>query len=219
MINYLTIKDKVIHTIEIKKSKFITYLIPIDHEEQFHSEYDAIRAEHPKANHHCYAYIIEGEQIIHRMSDDGEPSGTAGVPMLEVLQKNNLNYIMAVIVRYFGGTKLGAGGLIRAYSTGVSETLHHATIVGEVEQLIMQIELEYTHNDSVNHYFTESELAINILDTQYTDKVRYKLAIFPKDCEEFTTSINNLTQGRAHIKSLDTRHVKIPQTTLLNYMD
>ena len=121
MVNYYSIKEPIIHEIDIKKSRFITYLIPIQTEEEFNEQLAAIRKKHYKATHHCQAFILNADSSIQRMSDDGEPSGTAGVPMLEVLKRNNLTYIMAVTVRYFGGTKLGAGGLIRAYSTSVSE--------------------------------------------------------------------------------------------------
>ena len=215
MINLLTIQQPIEDEIEIRKSRFITYLIPIENEDEFHQAYDEIKKQHPKATHHCYAYILEGEQIIQRMSDDGEPSGTAGVPMLEVLQKNNLNHIMAVCVRYFGGVKLGAGGLIRAYSSSVSSALDHATIVAQVDQQIIELSIAYEHNDTVFHYLSvDATQPIQIIDTEYTEQVRYQLALFPHNLADFTQQINNLTHGQGIINPVHIQQVRIPAAQL-----
>lgn len=196
MVHYYSIKDPVIDEIEIKKSRFITYLYPIETEEDFNNKLSAIRKEHYKATHHCQAYILEDDSSIQRMSDDGEPSGTAGVPMLEVLKRNNLTYIMAVTVRYFGGIKLGAGGLIRAYSSAVSEALDKAALIMNVSQMVVELDLDYKQNDSFTYYLEASQYQINVQDTQYTDKVTYQLAVFVKDLEAIKKELTEQFSGQ-----------------------
>ena len=112
------------------------------------------------------------------MSDDGEPAGTAGVPMLEVLKQRQLTNLAAVVVRYFGGIKLGAGGLIRAYSSAVSEALNQATIVANVNQLLVALELGYNQVDSFQYFLDHSDLDVTVMDTEYAGQVTYTLAIY-----------------------------------------
>lgn len=122
---YRTIKENGQSEIEIKKSRFICSLKRIESEEEAKNFIQEIKKEHWKANHNCSAFVIGEKNEIQRSSDDGEPSGTAGVPMLEVLKKNQLINVAAVVTRYFGGTKLGTGGLIRAYTHAVSSIVRH----------------------------------------------------------------------------------------------
>ena len=123
------IQNDCINTIEIKKSKFITYLHRTQDEQEAKDFLKAIKKEHPNANHHCTAMIIGN---IMRSNDDGEPSQTAGHPMLDVLMHNEMQDILAVVVRYFGGIKLGTGGLVRAYSSSISQALKVATLTTEL---------------------------------------------------------------------------------------
>ena len=111
-LKYKTIKDEVIVEQEINKSKFISYLCPVQTEEEAKEYLKSIKKLHPKATHHCSAYVVDD---IERSNDDGEPASSAGLPMLQVLRGNDLNFVIAVVVRYYGGVKLGVGGLIRAY--------------------------------------------------------------------------------------------------------
>ena len=140
---YFTIYQNGEHQIEIKKSKFICHLFRIENEEQAKEYIAKIKKEHYKANHNCSAYMLGENFEIQRSSDDGEPSGTAGVPMLEVLKKNQLQNTLAIVTRYLGGIKLGAGGLIRAYSTSVSEALKEIGIVQGKLQQILDIIIDY----------------------------------------------------------------------------
>lgn len=211
-INYRSIQTPLIDEIEIKKSRFITYLYPIFTEEEFQEHLAAIRKEHYKATHHCQAYILNPDQSIQRMSDDGEPSGTAGVPMLEVLKQNELTYIMAVTVRYFGGTKLGAGGLIRAYSSAVSEALKQATIIKNVTQTIIALTLDYNQIDTFNYQLQETDLPITILDTEYTDKVTYTLAIDLDQVQTVHEAVVNRFSGQLDWLELGEQTVDIPVT-------
>lgn len=202
-----------IHEIEIKKSRFITYLIPIQTEEEFNEQLAAIRKEHYKATHHCQAFILNEDSSIQRMSDDGEPSGTAGVPMLEVLKRNNLTYIMAVTVRYFGGTKLGAGGLIRAYSTSVSEALNHTKLIANATQMVIELTLEYSQVDNFNYYLEQTSTPITVLDTQYTDKVSQTLALYLNDIDPVHQELIDQFSGQIEWTEIGEQTVDVPVTT------
>lgn len=213
MVNYYSIKEPVIHEIEIKKSRFITYLYPIQTEEEFDQHLAAIRKEHYKATHHCQAFILNDDSSIQRMSDDGEPSGTAGVPMLEVLKRNHLTYIMAVTVRYFGGTKLGAGGLIRAYSSAVSETLNQATLIANATQMVVDLTLDYKQVDSFNYYLQQTEIPITVLDTQYTDKVSQTLALYLNDLDTVHDELTELFSAQMVWEEIGEQTVDVPVTS------
>ena len=117
-----TIKEKCENLIEIKKSKFISYIIPVMKNEEVEKYLSELRKQHKDATHVCYAYILSSPNL-EKCSDDGEPDGTAGKPMLDILKKNNLSDVLLVVVRYFGGIKLGAGGLVRAYAGAGSEVI------------------------------------------------------------------------------------------------
>lgn len=137
MPNYISIQSPITDQIEIKKSNFQTYLFPVKSESECIQHQHNLRKDHPKANHHCFAYILGPDRLIQRMSDDGEPSGTAGSPILEVLKKEGLTNLLVVVVRYFGGTKLGAGGLIRAYSAATSQALQKANFIQNISQIMI----------------------------------------------------------------------------------
>lgn len=124
-----TIEEKIENEIDIQKSKFITWLYPVKNEQEAKDYIQLARDTHPKAVHHCYAYVIRQDyQNIENQSDDGEPSKTAGMPMLDILRYENLVNVVAIVTRYFGGIKLGVGGLIRAYGGSVKEAVDLATI-------------------------------------------------------------------------------------------
>lgn len=209
-INYLSIQSPIISEIDIKKSRFITYLYPIETEEDFQNHLANIRKEHYKATHHCQAFILNDDSSIQRMSDDGEPSGTAGVPMLEVLKNNDLTYVMAVTVRYFGGTKLGAGGLIRAYSSAVSEALKEATIIKNITQTMVDLIIDYSQNDTFTYLMGETELPITIMDTQYTDKVTYQLAIDQDQVDDVYNRLVERFNGQLEWNKLGEQTVDSP---------
>ena len=210
MVNYYSIEAPLIHEIEIKKSRFLTYLIPIESEADFQEELAAIRKEHYKATHHCQAFILGDDSMIQRMSDDGEPAGTAGVPMLEVLKQENLTYVMAVVVRYFGGVKLGSGGLIRAYSNAVSEALKEATIIKNINQMMVNVELRYDQMDSFTYYMSQTELPITLKDTVYTDTVTFNLAINLEAVTEVHDELTNRFSGQLSWTDLGEQTVNLP---------
>lgn len=165
------IKQETINEIIIEKSRFITYLNRAECEEDAKSYIQYIKKMHPDATHHCTAFIYGKNDEFQRSSDDGEPSGTAGVPMLECLRKNNMQDIVAVVVRYFGGIKLGAGGLIRAYSKSVSTALNEAVLVEVREMKEYMCEFTYDLIGSLDYYFTKNN--IQVIDKSYDEKVTY----------------------------------------------
>lgn len=159
------------HTIEIEKSKFITYLFRVFNEDEAKVKISAIQKMHPNANHHCYAFIIGDKKEIQRSNDNGEPSGTAGMPMLESLRKNDMQDILAITVRYFGGIKLGAGGLIRAYSKSVSQALQHTTITKSIYTNVYRLDFSYDLINQMDYYFNKHD--IYIIDKIYDVEVTY----------------------------------------------
>ncbi|MDR1781890.1 MAG: YigZ family protein [Bacilli bacterium] len=185
--NIKLIKDYITHTDVVLKSQFICEIFPINNEEEAKQFLNIVKEKHPKARHHCYAYIIKNEfQNIENQSDDGEPSKTAGLPMLEILRYENLVNVLVVVTRYFGGTLLGVGGLIRAYSGVLKHTLAKADI--KVARLYYGyiINIDYSNNEKLK--YTINKLDGIIKDISYEDKV--KLIIYLEN----ENDINNIEQ-------------------------
>ncbi|MGX7124989.1 YigZ family protein [Enterococcus viikkiensis] len=193
--NYRTIKQDHYHEIEIKKSRFICSLKRIDSEEEAKNFIQQLKKEHWKANHNCSAFILGEHNEIQRSSDDGEPSGTAGVPMLEVLKKNDLINVCAVVTRYFGGTKLGAGGLIRAYSGAVAQAIADIGIVEGRLQQEVSIQLDYSNWGKLENFLTAQKIAVK--DTQFTDQVVTTCMVDEPDVAAFEEQITDLLNGQA----------------------
>ena len=148
---YYTITQDTVFEQTIKKSRFIAHLYRITSEEDAQAKIAAVRAANPKANHNCFAYMLGDDDHIQRMSDDGEPSGTAGSPILEVLKANDVHDVLAVVTRYFGGIKLGAGGLIRAYNGTPAAAIEACGKVERVLQMRLAIAIDYRHVDAMNN--------------------------------------------------------------------
>lgn len=149
----------------IERSKFITKLFKVNNEEEIKEILNDLNNEYNDATHICYAYIIGN---IKRFNDDGEPGGTAGMPILNVLENNDLNYILAVIIRYFGGIKLGAGGLVRAYSNSISECLKRTEIKELVDGIKLEIYFNYNNVDHINYLLKDIEITNKIFDNNIT---------------------------------------------------
>ena len=203
---YFTIYQNGEHQIEIKKSKFICHLFRIENEEQAKEYIAKIKKEHYKSNHNCSAYMLGENFEIQRSSDDGEPSGTAGVPMLEVLKKNQLQNTLAIVTRYFGGIKLGAGGLIRAYSTSVSEALKEIGIVQGKLQQILDIIIDYPQLGKLQNYLENEQIAIQEID--YLEQITVKVAIDINQCESFQNALIDLFNNQLSIQILDQKYVE-----------
>lgn len=161
--------------IEIKKSIFIGHAFFVKSEEEALEILDRVKEEHRSATHNCHAYIIGEDGLTQRYSDDGEPSGTAGIPMLEVLKKEDMRNILVIVTRYFGGIKLGAGGLVRAYTEGVVRALDEAKRCERKNFTRTKIIYDYTfHGAIVNLLANEN---YKIIEENYTDKVEVTIDI------------------------------------------
>lgn len=156
--------------ITVKKSKFIANLIKVDNQEMANEKLKEIKKKYHDARHNCFAYrVYEDDNLIERFSDDGEPSGTAGSPMLNILQKNDIANVLVVVTRYFGGILLGTGGLIRAYSDATLNAISDINFVEYVLGLGLQIDLEYDQFESFKYYCKKN--GINIEKIDYTEKI------------------------------------------------
>ena len=184
-----TIKEDITFEIEIKKSRFICHLKRIDNEDMAREYINQIKKEHYKANHNCSAYTLGENQEIQRSSDDGEPSGTAGIPMLEILKKRGIINTLAVVTRYFGGTKLGASGLIRAYSGSVNNALDTVQLVRIVEQQEIILEFDYNLFDSLNRYL--ESLKIKLINPDFSEKVMGQVYIDTDQTDSFMLDLKN----------------------------
>lgn len=185
----------------IEKSKFLTYSAHVESEEDARAFVAEIRKMHSLATHVCYAFIADKTGNLQRFSDDGEPQGTAGVPMLEVLKAKKLFETAVAVVRYFGGIKLGAGGLVRAYSSSVAENLDGADIrVLEMCQELL-IEVDYTGIDSVQKYL--STHPCSLLSTDYGEKVLFTVAVKKADADGFVSALVDYMQGRVSTETGD----------------
>ncbi len=186
--------------LEIKRSRFITSVGRIDDRSEGKQFALEVRANHPTASHHCWAHIAgkpdDAQQ--YNQSDDGEPKGTAGKPMLNVLTHSELGNTIAVVTRYFGGIKLGTGGLVRAYSQSVSEALKQLETTEQLVTLPLSIQFPYTYKGKLDHYFTSH--GISITNQLFEANVSYTLAVPISKLELTKADIANQTQGQVKIK-------------------
>ena len=183
-----SIKEITEHTLVIKKSEFICTLIPLNDENKINETIDFYKEKYKDATHNCIAYLVGTKE---RANDDGEPSGTAGLPMLNVLKKQELSNIIAIVTRYFGGIKLGAGGLTRAYSQAVAEALKEANIVEKHLIDVYDVSLDYCFTKKLEHLLKVN--AIDCINKEYSDQVTYRLYI---DDLSFFDTIQELTSNR-----------------------
>lgn len=162
-----SIKENIENTIEIKKSKFITKLYKVNNINEVNEILKEINEKYSDSTHICYAYILENTE---KCSDDGEPSGTAGIPILNILKKKNLVNVLAIVIRYFGGIKLGAGGLVRAYSGSVNDTLKLTDIIKLTEGYLVELEFNYDQVKLVDYILNDKK----IINKEYNDNIIYK---------------------------------------------
>lgn len=196
-------KDEII----INKSRFIGHAMPIESEEDALEFIWKIKEEYRDATHNVYAYVLGENNNIQRFSDDGEPSGTAGIPVLEVIKKENLRKVVVVVTRYFGGIKLGAGGLIRAYTKGAKIALEAGIIVDKIPHRKLKIRINYTSYGMVENFLNQGGYIIDSIE--YDDGVNIYVYIEHKDLEALTIKISNLTSGTAMIEHLDDEYISI----------
>lgn len=179
-------------TEEIKGSSFIAWVSQVSSLEEIDTDLAAIRARYPDASHHCYAYKLDQQM---RFSDDGEPGGTAGRPMLEVFQKRNLDFVLGVVTRYFGGTKLGAGGLVRAYSGSLAKALDEAGEMLVKDRLSIVIAVPFSVMDAVHRYLNDfPDLTKGELSYTQTG-MTINLNLLAEDEDRLKTDLINLSRG------------------------
>lgn len=196
------------HETEIKKSRFICHLFRVTNDDEARAHIDAIRKEHWNANHNCTAWVIGEDKMNQRSSDDGEPSGTAGTPMLEVLRKREVTDTLAIVTRYFGGVMLGAGGLIRAYGGAVSEALDSIGIVEKMSLAEVHVPANYDDAGRIENAIRSREL--NLSDVEYGLDVTFQLVMPPNEVEAFQTWLQELTNGVNDATIVGERFVEVP---------
>ncbi len=176
MENFATIKEEVYVEIVEKKSKFIAHLFPVENVEEAENIIKETKKKYYDARHNCIAYrIVDKSKVIEKASDDGEPSGTAGGPMLNILQKNNLANILVIVTRYFGGILLGTGGLVRAYSDSLIKAIELSTKVEKCLGTELNVYIKYTYYETFKHYCKKNN--INIVDSQYLENIVCKIQV------------------------------------------
>ena len=205
---YRTIKEDGQVQEEIKKSRFICHAKRVYSEEEARDFITAIKKEHYKATHNCSAFIVGERSEIKRTSDDGEPSGTAGVPMLGVLENHNLTNVCVVVTRYFGGIKLGAGGLIRAYAGSVALAVKEIGIIEIKEQAGIQIHMTYAQYQEYGSFLKEHNLIE--LETNFTDQVDTMIFIDKEKKDGIKADLIEFFNGKVTLTDKDLREVEVP---------
>lgn len=204
---YYTVKEAGEHEIVIEKSRFIAFVARATTEEEAQAFIQEIKKKHWNATHNCSAYLIGDHNQIQKANDDGEPSGTAGVPMLEVLKKRNIKDTVVVVTRYFGGIKLGAGGLIRAYGKAVSEALN---MIGIVERRLMRVihtKIDYTWLGKIENEL-RSHPTFLLKEIHYLDTVEIETFVEEIKKDSFLEWMTELTNGQADIKEGTTEYLE-----------
>lgn len=181
-----------------KKSRFIATVIPAESEEEALAFIEAMKKKYWNATHNCSAYVIGEKGQLKRCSDDGEPSGTAGRPMLEVLEGEGIRNVAVVVTRYFGGTLLGTGGLVRAYSSSVKAGLASSVIITKIPGVKLKIETDYTGLGKIQYLL--GEMGIRTLDSQYTDHVELDVLVPETMLERVKAELIEGTNGQAKLE-------------------
>ena len=197
----ITIKQA--HSIEnvISKSRFIAYIKPVLTENEAKAFIDEIKTKHKDATHNCSAYTVGPEMNIQKANDDGEPSGTAGIPMLEILKKLEIHNVCVVVTRYFGGIKLGAGGLIRAYSGAVRDVIYDIGRVELREAIPVTVTLDYDQTGKFEYELASTTFLLR--EQFYTDKVSYQIDVVKNEYDTFIDFLNRITSGNYDLKQED----------------
>jgi len=187
-----TLSTSVSAEIEIRKSRFIAYAIPVADRDAAMVELRRLREAHPNATHVCWALLAGGHS---GMSDDGEPSGTAGRPILEVLRHHDLDGVLAAVVRYYGGVKLGAGGLVRAYADSIARVLQDAPRIERIAQTLLTVEIGYPDEARVRRWIEQEGYAL--ADSGYEMEVRLTIGMPVTALDAARDALRDMTQGRA----------------------
>ncbi|MFI5764541.1 YigZ family protein [Streptomyces sp. NPDC051563] len=192
---YVTVAREGVHESEINRSRFLCALAPAATEREAQDFVARIRKEHPTASHNCYAYVIGADASVQKASDDGEPGGTAGVPMLQMLTRRDIRYAVAVVTRYYGGVKLGAGGLIRAYGGVVGEALDTVGTVTRHRYRLVTVTVDHQRAGKTENDLRSTGQAV--LDVRYGAAVEIEVALPETDLPAFEAWLADSTAGSA----------------------
>ncbi|RKP53351.1 IMPACT family protein [Pararobbsia silviterrae] len=187
-----TLRDRVSVEIDIRKSRFIGLAIPVEDRVAAMAELDALRAAHAGATHICWALLAGGQS---GMSDDGEPSGTAGRPILEVLRHHDVDGVLAAVIRYYGGIKLGAGGLVRAYTDAIASAMQRAERVERIPLGDIDVEIDYADETLIRRWIEQG--AYELADAAYGMRVRMRIRLPVAALSEARDALRDMTSGRA----------------------
>lgn len=199
---YKTVRGRAVDMFVEKKSEFIGYISPVSSEDEALAFIAEIKKKHADATHNCHAYILQGTEIA-RFSDDGEPSGTAGMPILEVIKREGLSGVCIVVTRYFGGILLGAGGLVRAYAKGAKIAIDAAGICSFVSFTEFTLNCDYSDYEKIRRDLDAKKIKCD--DTEFGSDVTLKLACKDELYQGFCDYAVNLTNGRAIIRKTGER--------------
>lgn len=199
--DYQTVKGYGESEIIIQKSRFITYIDRAETEQQALDFINNIKIKHKDATHNCSAYIIGEHDNIQKANDDGEPTGTAGVPMLEVLKKQGIKDTVVVVTRYFGGIKLGGGGLIRAYGKATTEGIGAAKVVNRMQHHLLKVQVDYTWLGKVENEIRNSEYLLK--EINYAESVEVFVYTKAADAPTFANWMTEITNGQATIELVE----------------
>ncbi|MGW3685985.1 YigZ family protein [Streptomyces sp. NPDC005125] len=192
---YRTVARAGVHETEINRSRFICALAPAATEQEAQDFVARIRREHPTATHNCFAYVIGADASVQKASDDGEPGGTAGVPMLQMLMRREMRYVVAVVTRYYGGVKLGAGGLIRAYGGVVGEALDELDTITRQRFRLATITVGHQRAGRLENDLRATGLAVR--EVRYAEAVIIEIGLPDSDVESFRSWLADATAGEA----------------------
>lgn len=193
-----TIANKVSYMLEIKKSEFICSLKNVNNVEEAKAYILKIKEKYSDASHNCSAYIVGQNK---KVNDDGEPKGTAGMPILNVLEHHDLQNIVCIVTRYFGGVKLGAGGLIRAYSKTTSQALNSTNLINLIPGELIELTVPFSVNDSLNYYLTKNKIIIT--NKYYENNVKYFVKVKLKEKSLFKKEIELISYLIKSVKKED----------------
>lgn len=191
----MTVGREGVYESEIKRSRFICALAPAGSEEAAQSFVRRIRGEHPTATHNCFAYVIGPKGRIHRASDDGEPGGTAGTPMLQVLLRREVRDVVAVVTRYYGGVQLGAGGLVRAYGGAVSAALDEIGTVERRRMVLVSVAVDHRRAGKLENDLRSAGRAVR--DVRYGADVTIEVGVPEAETVAFRSWLADITAGTA----------------------
>jgi uncharacterized YigZ family protein len=192
-----TVSRSYSHSVRIKRSRFIGTLLPADSRESAEEAVARLRESYHDATHNCYAYKIDDQQC--RYSDDGEPSGTAGKPILSMLEKYQLWRVILVVTRYFGGVKLGTGGLIRAYSQCAEETIENSRPEKLVRYQHYRLDYPYTLSRNIQYLFTKYDGIVD--DSRFTDAISASIRVPLMQAEAFAAEVQSLSHDQVVLKA------------------